>query len=344
MKIIADKIGSVTKNIPLKHEVLVSKKIISKEGYVLAVEVLNDKSIYNKLELPSGRLSTLHKGDIIIVALGNRRALKGYAGEVPKKLKHDDVIQLLNLGGVAGLCTSENLYEVGPALQVRVIGSVIDKNKKPYTIYDYRIFTPATKIKNKIPLIIISGTCMNVGKTSVACEIIKEASKSGLKIGAAKVAGIAALKDTSNMEDYGARWAVSMVDAGLPSTVNETNQSVNIAKGAINHLAKQNPDLIVMELGDGILGNYGIMEILTDEEFQSHISAHIGCAYDPPGALKLYEICLHNKIPVHLISGPVTDNSVGKKFITEYTMIKALNSQTQGKRLFPYLQKNCLNK
>jgi len=345
MKIIADKIASVTRNIALKNEIEISKKIISKEGYVIAVEVLNDKTIYNKLELTSGRMSTIHKGDVLVVALGNRRALKGYVGEVPSKIKQGDIINLLNLGGVAGICTSENIIEVGPAMQVKVLGALIDKNKKHYNIYDYRKFDPDDKITNKIlpPIIIISGTCMDVGKTSVACEIIKEAYKEGLHVNAAKVAGIAALKDTNNMEDYGAKETVSMIDAGFPSTVNGNNESVKIAKGAINYLSKFKPDLIVMELGDGIFGNYGVLHILMDKEFKKIITAHIGCAYDPPGASKLYEVCRQIETPLHLISGPVTDNSVGKNFIKQFMKVKALNSLTQGKKIFPEIKKTCFN-
>ena len=98
-------------------------------GTVLAVQVMEDKSIYNELEQPSGRMSKLTKGDVIAVALGERMALKGFAGALPEQLKTGDVIHLLNFGGVAGVCTSANTQEVGQPLRIRVLGGIARDGK-----------------------------------------------------------------------------------------------------------------------------------------------------------------------------------------------------------------------
>ena len=342
MKIIIDKIASVTKNIPLEHEVELGTDIMAKEGSVIAVEVLKDKKIYNQLELTSGRMATLYKGDIVIVALGNRRALKGYVGEVPKEIKPGDIIHLLNLGGVAGICTSANISVVGYPLKIRVLGAVLDKQKKQINLHQYRLFESTDHILLPIPLILISGTCMNVGKTTVACEIIKSGSRHGFKIFAAKMAGIAALKDSLNMEDHGAKKTVSMIDAGYTSSIVSKEKVVAMIKGAIRYLAGENPDYIVLELGDGIFGEYGVLEILKDKEIQKNLCVHIGCAHDPMGAVKMYEICKEIGAPIHLVSGPVTDNSVGIKFVKDHLSLKAINGQKNGSKIFPYLLKNYL--
>ena len=70
---------------------------------MVIVEVLNNKSTYNTLELTSGRMAKLGKGDIVAGALGHRRALFGYSGHVPESLRPGDVIQMLNIGGVLGV-------------------------------------------------------------------------------------------------------------------------------------------------------------------------------------------------------------------------------------------------
>lgn len=342
MKIHVDKISSSTKNLRLKHAVEISRKISSVAGAVIAVRVLEDKKIYNQLELPNGRMSTIQRDDILIVTLGNRRALKGFVGEVPKELKVGDIIHLLNLGGVAGICTSANRKEVGKPLKIEVLGALIGKEKETLNIENYKLFTPAQRVKSKIPLIVISGSCMNVGKTTVASEITKSATRQGYEVSVAKVAGIAALRDTMNMQDYGAIEGVSMIDAGFASTAKEEKNTVAIAKGAINYLSKRDPDFIVMELGDGIFGEYGVMEILQDAEFKEHISAHIGCASDPLSAAKLFEVCRAFKIPLHLISGPATDNTVGIDFIKKHLQVHAINCIQSGEKIFDYLLKNVL--
>ena len=64
----------------LKREVRVSTEIPCEEGVVVAVRVLTDKSTYNQLELPSGRMAQVKRGDVIAGALGHRKALFGYSG------------------------------------------------------------------------------------------------------------------------------------------------------------------------------------------------------------------------------------------------------------------------
>ncbi len=132
-KIFIDKISSVTKNLALNSQETILDKVGTalpcEMGTVLAAEVLDDKTVYNELELPSGRLSKLKKGDTIAVALGQRMALKGFVGALPESLKPDDVLHLLNMGGVAGECTSANTTEVGQPLRIRILGAVTRKGK-----------------------------------------------------------------------------------------------------------------------------------------------------------------------------------------------------------------------
>ena len=76
-KVELDKISSVTKNLNLGYHEEVTRRVSTEMGTVLAAQILQDKSVYNELELPSGRLSKLKKDDIIAVALGGRAGLKG---------------------------------------------------------------------------------------------------------------------------------------------------------------------------------------------------------------------------------------------------------------------------
>src|SRR6201989_2720174 len=119
--IVVDKIASVTQACGLSHEVRVSADIPAEEGLVVAVEVLTNKSTYNTLELASGRMAKVGKGDIIAGALGHRKALFGYSGHVPEKLAAGDIIQMLNIGGVLGICDSIN-PDKGKPFDCRVLG------------------------------------------------------------------------------------------------------------------------------------------------------------------------------------------------------------------------------
>lgn len=119
-----DRIASSTRNAQLGREVFVSEDVVAAEGFVVAARLLDDKTSYNTIEDLSGRMVPLRAGDVIAGTLGARRALHGYAGEVPARIAAGDVLNLLNLGGVIGQCTSAS-PELGPPFRVEVLGAVL---------------------------------------------------------------------------------------------------------------------------------------------------------------------------------------------------------------------------
>src|SRR5688572_3769138 len=123
--ILVDKIASVAQACNLGYELRVATTDIPcEEGVVLVVEVLNNKNVYNTLELTSGRMAKVSRGDIVVGALGHRQALFGYSGHLPEAVKEGDIIQLLNIGGVLGIVDSVN-PEKGRPFDVRFIGVVL---------------------------------------------------------------------------------------------------------------------------------------------------------------------------------------------------------------------------
>ena len=97
--IVVDKIASVTQACGLSQEVRISNEIPAEEGVVVVVEVLNNKSSYNTLELTSGRMAKVLKGDIVVGALGHRKALFGYSGHVPPTVK-PGAVRISGMGAV----------------------------------------------------------------------------------------------------------------------------------------------------------------------------------------------------------------------------------------------------
>jgi len=329
MKIKVDKIASSTKNIPLEKEVEISDKIESEEGNLIAVKSFEEKSVYDQIELIDGRMSKILKGDIIVGVLGERKALKGFKGEVPKNLKVGDIVNVLNLGGILGKCTSKN-PNFGNPLKAEVLGAVVNNgnqvNIKKNSI-EWKDHLEGTS-----PIILISGTCMESGKTTVACEIIHGFKQKGYKIVAAKLTGVSCLKDVNKMVDYGAICAKIFTDAGLPSTTNVKNV-VAASKGILSELNKENPDIIVVELGDGLLGGYGVDSILKDTEIMNSVKIHIFCANDPVGAYGGKIIFDKLGLKIGIVSGPTTDNDVGIDFIQNELGVPAANAISSPEKL-----------
>ncbi len=119
-----DRISSSTRNAQLSTEVIIGDEIVAAEGYVLAVRILHDKPSYNTVEDRTGRMVSLRAGDVLAGTLGHRRALRGYAGVVPSHIAVGDTIEVLNLGGILGKCTSSN-PENGAPFKAEVLGAIL---------------------------------------------------------------------------------------------------------------------------------------------------------------------------------------------------------------------------
>lgn len=332
MEIAIDKIGSATSPVNASKVVNVAtERQSARVGDVVAVRALSESVTYGNLELPSGRLAKINTGDVLLGVLGKRRALKGFVGDVPETVAAGDRLHLLNMGGVIGRCSGHH-SSLTDAIEVEVMGVFCDDLGLPVNIGD-RALAPADTLEHGVPLVVVAGSCMNSGKTVAAIEIIRQAANSGLRVAAAKLTGVACLRDTLNMEDHGAFATVSFLDAGLPSTVDHPDLP-SIAKGLLNHLSGLDPDLIVVELGDGIIGGYGVESILGDPEFRSAVSSFVFCAPDYVAVTGGLQVLGEFGISADVIAGSVTDSQMGEDFVLSRFGIAAGNARRDGAGLF----------
>jgi dethiobiotin synthetase len=327
-----DKIGSATSPLALAKTVaLVSGAESISAGDVVVVRALTDSATYNMLELPTGRLAKINPGDLLIGVLGRRRALKGFVGDVPKSLVSGDELHLLNMGGVIGHCTGHH-SSLGDAIKLEVIGLVCDEAGRVVNIADAAL-PPRTSLGDTAPIVMIAGTSMNSGKTYAATELIKQATRAGLRVAAAKLSGVACLRDTLNMSDHGAVTTASFLDCGLPSTV-DVSDLAPTAKAIIARLNEVNPDMIVIELGDGILGGYSVETVFADAELLEATAAVVFCASDYVGAWGGIELLRQRGVDVDVISGSVTDSTMGEDYIRTQFNVPAANARREGNALF----------
>ena len=327
-----DKIGSATSPLGLNKTVaFATSSSAPRSGDVVVVRALTDSATYNMLELPTGRLAKINPGDLLLGVLGSRRALKGFVGDVPTTINRGDQLQLLNMGGVIGCCTGHH-SSLGEAISLEVVGLVTDENGRVMNIADAAI-APQRTLGETAPIIMIAGTSMNSGKTYAATELIKQATRAGMKVAAAKLSGVACLRDTMNMADHGAVATASFLDCGLPSTVG-TNDLAPTAKAIISRLNESAPDLIVIEMGDGILGGYSVESVFIDQELREATAALVFCASDYVGAWGGIELMRQKGIEIDVIAGSVTDSQMGQDYIEKEFGVPAANARRDGLQLF----------
>ena len=342
MRILLNKIGSVTRNLRLHREVTVTPAVAAQEGAVVAGRVLTDKTAYNQLEDVHGRMPTLQAGDVVAGALGHRNALQGYEGAVPASVAAGDHLHLLNLGGVIGRCSSYS-PAVGPPFEVEILGQVL-----VFRRFQSREGEPAFVAMGAIeggrpteggepgdekpdtplpPVVYVAGTCMNSGKTAAACALIRRFARAGYRVGGAKLTGVSLLRDILGMRDYGAEVAYDFTDAGVVAT--DERNAPGLTRTIFSELAADRVDVIVAEMGDGILGEYGVQAILADAELAGLATAFVLCANDPVGtAGGVEQLARDYGIRPDVIAGPATDNRVGTRYVERAFGIPAFNARS----------------
>ncbi len=328
-----DRISSSTRNANLTPEIIIGDDIVAAEGYILAVRLLSDKTTYNTVEDVFGRMVSLRAGDILAGTLGIRRALRGYAGDVPKTIAVGDTINVLNLGGILGRCISQN-PEIGRPFDAEVLGAVLafpelgDRVGRPAHIRD-RSVPPSDVLSCTVPVVYVAGTCMNAGKTVAATELVRGLTRGGYRVGAVKLTGVSLMRDALSMQDAGAIAALTFNDAGAAST--HAGMTVPVARGLLNRLTDPrgaHPDVIVAELGDGILGEYGVQDILRAPDLMRLGAAFVMAAPDPVGCWGALRLMREEfGLPITVITGPATDNEVGRDYITAELGLAAHNAR-----------------
>jgi hypothetical protein len=256
---------------------------------------------------------------------------------VPEKLAAGDVIQMLNIGGVLGVCDSVN-PDKGKPFDCRVLGVVL---QFPYL--GERIGVPARAGYRKleqdavletqgVPVVALAGTCMEAGKTAAACALVSRMRHRGLVVDAFKATGVSLRRDILAMEDAGARNSMIFTDLGVISTTRSVGPA--LTRTMMTELAAKKPDVIVFELGDGILGTYGVDSILECDDIRRALTGVVLSANDPVaawGGVKL----LRERFGIEpaAVTGPATDNAVGVEIIEQQMKVPAFNALANGAAL-----------
>ena len=106
----------------------------------------------------------------------------------------------------------------------------------------------------------------------------------------------------------------------------------------LTEMASGQPDVIVFELGDGLLGTYGVQSILLDPAIKQALTAVVLSANDPVaawGGIKL----LRERFGIEptVVTGPATDNLVGVDIIRDQMNVAAFNAISNPADLGDYL-------
>ncbi len=326
MNVAVDMFASSTSPLGLTSPVEAHAEAPSEVGQLVVVRAISENPFYSDLELVTGDRVRIRKGDVIAGILGTRQALRGFVGYAPYRLAAGDRVHVLNLGGVVGRFVS-GPKNLGEPVQAEVLG-ISRRNLRDAALPRVDVLAQSR------PIVLVAGSCMNVGKTCTAAEIIRGLAQQGLRVGGAKITGIACLKDLIQMKAAGAVRTYSFLDCGVASTV-DADDVAAIARSIAAKL--DDVDIIVMELGDGIMGHYKVERFFDDRALMAHIDAVVFCASDLTAAWGGREYLSQRGVTVTAFCGPVTDTEAGVTYLERTIGVPAANSLTEPEKLMGIL-------
>lgn len=290
---------------------LLSGELAPLPGDLLLARVV-ELGQHKRLELATSRRASLFEGDEIVVAYGNRYAPDQFEGIVPD---HLGPCRLVAAGGVAARQLNRH-DRIRPATRITPLGLIADKNGQRINLSSARL--PKADRINPSPLVlVVAGTSMNSGKTTTCANLVKGFVRQNINVAAAKFTGTGAGSDYRALVDAGADPVFDFIDAGYVSTY-RVNRDVllDIATTLGSEMSAAEPDIIVIEIADGLL-QLETAQLFGTPAFTDWIDGVIFAAGDALGARAGISWLLARQLPVVAITGVLTASPLAQREAAE---------------------------
>lgn len=227
------------------------------------------------IEAPDGHAVRVVQGDLVVCALGVRRATLEVVGDW--RAVDSDRLDTLTRAGVVGRATSVSNWIAPLLVALRYLGH-LELGGFPARMSDWALAEPTPGSGPATPAVVLIGTSMSSGKTTAALCIIRRLQALGLTVAGVKLTGVARFSDILAMRDSGAVRVADFVDAGLPSTVAPRDGVVAATDRLLAALDAERPDVLVAEAGASPLEPYQGDAVL--ERLASRTRLTVLCASD----------------------------------------------------------------
>lgn len=230
-------------------------------GDVIAVRV-TDPAGTTKIIDSAERTWPVTAGTIILGVLATRDSTTHTSGEIPADgLAIDQGTPLAWLGGQSGLIGAVTWTPpVGNTVGAQACGHVealglVFAGDAPLNIA--ALSREPTSAEATAPLLVISGTAAEVGKTTATGQLIAYLTRTmGLRVAAIKPTGSGGIIDSREHRQAGAAVTFDLVDCGLPTSYIDPGRFTDRIGRCLRYAQEVQPDLVVCELGgDLVWGN-----------------------------------------------------------------------------------------
>jgi len=298
---------------------------------------VNSLGQHPRLELTTSRRAEMFEGDEIAIVFGNRYAPDQFEAIVPDRLCP---CRLVAAGGVAARLLNSH-QRMKRATRIIPLGLLADADGNPLNLRTFRLSQPGHLERGPLVLV-VAGTSMNSGKTTACASLVKGLVRKGLKVAAAKITGTGAGADYRSLVDAGADPVFDFLDAGYASTYRvDRHDLVDIVMILGGHLSAAQPDIIVLEVADGLLQRE-TSRLFQIPEFVEWVDGVIFAANDALGAQAGVGWLAARQLPVVAITGVLTSSPLAIREAEAATGLPVYHTSSLAKTAVASLLYGCL--
>lgn len=152
---------------------------------------------------------------------------------------------------------------------------------------------------------------MNSGKSTTVASIVRGLTAAGYRVGAGKVTGTGAGGDSHMFADAGATRVLDFTDFGFSSTYLLDSATVTaLFTSLVDELAGDKPDMIVLEIADGLL-QPETSNLIVDPWFHNIVGKVVFSAGDAMGAMTGLAELRRRSLDVVAVAGLLTASPLG---------------------------------
>ncbi len=275
---------------------------------------------HTRLTLSNNSRIPFYAEDHIVGVFGNRYATDAFEGEVNTTSN----LHLLTGAGMVGTVKTKNTETKSPT-RLQFLGYLTDPNGHRINLQECQ-FRPKQLDTPEQKVILVVGTGMNSGKTTTAVKLIKGLINRGGKVAACKVTGSVSERDRLAMKGTAAHDVRDFSDYGFPSTYRLPEQElIALFQTMVADACSINPDVVVMEIADGVLQKETQM-LLNNDHIKSSVQGSLmaaSCALSAIHGVELLKRWNHNLLAV---SGRITSSPLCVREFTENCEVPVVSS------------------
>ena len=190
-------------------------------------------------------------------------------------------------------------------------------------------------------VVLLFGTSMNSGKTTTAAKLSKALLRQGLRVAACKVTGSVSHRDLHELQATGVQDVRDFSDYGYPSTyMCEETELTDLFEAMLSDAARANPDVVVMEIADGVLQRETQM-LLTNETVRPRVRGVVLAAGCAPSALFGAAQVKSYGHHVAAVSGCITNSPLFMREFEQHCDIPIGSSRDRGDHLAELVVNRC---